>query len=154
MSNKNVNKIYLGAVGSGLPLLTKIKDYLEDEYELIDFSDNDKNYVEIGAEVGKAVSQDQDSFGIIICGNGFGISYGANIYDVRVSNCINLEQVISTREGNNANVLALGAKFVDEATALNMVETFISTKFAENIDQDTKEFLQDSFDQITKLRSI
>ena len=150
-------------IGSHVQSISDIQDQTFQEQEevtlkqLQDFKDQqlplfDGSKEEAMTNAILEAKEDKDSIGIIACGNGFGISYGANIHDVRVSNCINPEQVISTRSGNDANILALGARFVSEADALTMVDLFLSTEFGQGLDPEVIEFLSDSFKQITKER--
>ena len=68
--------------------------------------------------------------GIAICGSGNGINMTVNKYkDVRSALCWNTEICKLAREHNNANVLAIPARFISENLALQIVETFINTKF-------------------------
>ena len=77
-----------------------------------------------------AVESGKASFGIILCGSGNGANMTANKYqNVRSALCWNKEIVALAREHNNANILSIPARFTALPQALEMVETFLNTKF-------------------------
>lgn len=68
---------------------------------------------------------------IIICGTGIGISMTANkIRGIRCALCGDCFSAKATREHNDANVLALGARVVGLDLALMIVDTFLDTPFS------------------------
>ena len=68
--------------------------------------------------------------GVLICGSGIGISIAANRHNhIRAALCHNAELAALAREHNNANVLVLGARFVNEENAIKCLKTFLNTKF-------------------------
>lgn len=70
--------------------------------------------------------------GILICGSGIGISIAANRHaNIRAALCHNVEYAKLAREHNNANVLALGARYLTEEEAYKIVITFLETPFLE-----------------------
>ena len=69
--------------------------------------------------------------GILICGTGIGISITANkVPGVRAALCSDCFSAAATRQHNNANILALGARVVGEGLALMIVDTFLDTPFS------------------------
>ncbi|HBY70047.1 MAG TPA: ribose-5-phosphate isomerase, partial [Flavobacteriaceae bacterium] len=69
-------------------------------------------------------------FGIIICGSGNGANMTANKHQkVRSALCWTKEITALAREHNDANVLSIPARFTSEPQALEMVKTFLTTKF-------------------------
>ncbi|TKX28219.1 ribose 5-phosphate isomerase B [Campylobacter sp. MIT 12-5580] len=73
---------------------------------------------------------DENSFGILICGSGIGMSIAANKHKcVRCALCNDLTAARLAREHNNANVLALGARFVSVDRAKEIVKEFLNTEF-------------------------
>lgn len=69
--------------------------------------------------------------GILICGTGIGISITANkIPGIRAALCSDCFSAKATREHNDANVLALGARVLGEGLALMIVDTFLDTPFS------------------------
>ncbi len=88
------------------------------------------DYPDFGDKLASAIERGEVEQGIAICGTGIGISIAANRNPaVRAGLCTDTEMARLTREHNDANVLALGARITDEATALDIVETFLNTEF-------------------------
>lgn len=80
--------------------------------------------------VASDVETDSADLGIIICGSGNGASMTANKHQgIRAALCWNKELVALAREHNNANILSLPARFISLPQALEMVITFLNTKF-------------------------
>jgi ribose 5-phosphate isomerase B len=68
--------------------------------------------------------------GILVCSSGVGMSIAANkVHGVRAALAAHPEEVELTRRHNDANVLALGAKFTPQPDAEAMVDIFLSTGF-------------------------
>ena len=68
---------------------------------------------------------------ILICGTGIGISITANkIKGIRAALCSDTFSAHATREHNDANILAMGARVVGEGLALDIVDTFLETEFS------------------------
>ena len=109
--------------------------YLESKLniEIIDFgthSEESVDYAEYGHMVGKCVSSGAADRGIVICGSGIGISIAANkIKGVRAALCISIDHAIISRKHNDANVLALGARFISLKTMLEISENWLKTDF-------------------------
>ncbi len=83
-----------------------------------------------GKAVGEAVAKKEADYGVVICGTGIGISIAANkVKGVRAALCMNTTMARLTREHNDANVLAFGARMVGDVLALEMVDTFLTTAF-------------------------
>ncbi len=80
--------------------------------------------------VAKDVEDNKVDFGVIICGSGNGASMTANKYKkVRCALCWSKEIVELARKHNDANILSLPARFISLPQALEMVKTFLETKF-------------------------
>lgn len=76
---------------------------------------------------------DENSFGILICGSGIGISISANRHKhIRAALCHNKNTAKLSRAHNNANVICLGARMLRPKYALNICKTFLSQKFDGN----------------------
>ncbi|NLP45074.1 MAG: RpiB/LacA/LacB family sugar-phosphate isomerase, partial [Peptococcaceae bacterium] len=83
-----------------------------------------------GFKVGELVVTKQADYGIVVCGTGIGISIAANkVKGIRAALCTNSYMARMSREHNNANVLALGARVIGPGLALDIVETFLTTDF-------------------------
>ncbi len=73
---------------------------------------------------------DVNEFAILICGSGIGISISANRNKhIRAAVCSNIKLAKLSRAHNNANALCLGARFVNNKSALRIVKAFLQTKF-------------------------
>lgn len=127
-------KIAVGCDHGGFELKEKVKAHLEGKgYEVLDLgchSTESVNYPVYGKAVGKAVANKEADYGVVICGTGIGISIAANkVKGVRAALCMNTTMARLTREHNNANILAFGARMVGDVLALEMVDTFLNTAF-------------------------
>ncbi len=131
-------KIYIGSDHAGFELKEKLKKYLESlSIEVIDkgaFSlDMNDDYPDFIVPVAEAVAKDNESLGIILGGSGEGEQISANkVEGIRAVEYYggNLEIVKLGREHNNANILSLGARFVNEDEAKEAVKLFIDTPFS------------------------
>lgn len=80
--------------------------------------------------VAKAVTSGKATFGIVICGSGNGVQMTVNKHrGIRAGLCWNKEVVALTRQHNNANILALPARFITLAQAVDFVDVFLDTPF-------------------------
>ena len=76
------------------------------------------------------VAQNTVDFGIIVCGSGNGAAMTANKHQqVRAALCWSNELATLARQHNNANVLSIPARFTAVPQVLEMVKTFLKTKF-------------------------
>jgi ribose 5-phosphate isomerase B len=126
-------KIAIGSDHAGFGLKERIKQFLkENKYHFEDFgaaSDEASDYPDFAKRVAEAVLGGFD-LGILICGSGIGMSMAANKFPgIRAAFCMNAELAKAGREDNNANILTLGARFIDEATAKKTVKVFLEAKF-------------------------
>jgi ribose 5-phosphate isomerase B len=126
-------KIYIGSDHAGFELKEKVKHFLMDsQQEVIDkgcYSLERVDYSDYGHLVAEAVVGN-DAIGIIICGSGVGISIAANRHKgVRAANAWNAEIAKLARQHNDANILALPARFISETEAKEIVSTFLNEKF-------------------------
>ena len=124
----------IGADHAGFKLKKKIVKSLQDKgFDVQDYccdSDASIDYPDYGHPVASMVEKNEGMLGIVICGSGNGINMTANKHQgVRSALCWNKELVELAREHNNANVLALPARFISEENALEMVDVFFTTPF-------------------------
>ena len=88
------------------------------------------DYPDFAHAVARSVAEDPDALGIVICGSGNGVNITANKHPgVRAALAWNAEVAALARAHNNANVLALPARFIDGATAMAIVEAFLNAAF-------------------------
>lgn len=127
-------KIALGSDHGGLSLKKDIIAYLEKKnIEVKDFgtlTGESCDYPDYALKVAEEVAEKKYDFGILVCGTGIGISIAANkVPGIRAALCSDTFSAHATREHNNANILALGERVVGKGLALDIVETFINSKF-------------------------
>ncbi len=131
-------KIFIGSDHAGYELKEKLKTYIIKELGLeledkgaFSFEPMD-DYPDFIIPVAEAVSSSHESLGIILGGSGEGEQISANkIEGVRAIEYYggNLEIVKLGREHNDANILSLGARFINEDEAKKAVSLFINTQF-------------------------
>ena len=124
----------LGSDHAGYQLKEQIKQVLKEKNigfeDFGPFSEGSVDYPDFGHLVGNALDTETHNFGIVICGSGNGINMTVNKYKkVRSALCWSTEICELARLHNNANVLAIPARFISEKEALEIVNTFISTSF-------------------------
>jgi ribose 5-phosphate isomerase B len=101
----------------------KVINYGTDSEESVDYPD----FVH---PVASDVEEHKVDFGIIICGSGNGASMTANKHQgVRAALCWTKEIAKLARQHNNANILSIPARYVSQAQAIDMVDTFLETEF-------------------------
>ncbi len=92
--------------------------------------DSSVDYPVFGAKLASAIVSGEATRGVGICGTGIGMSIVLNRTPrVSAALCYNLEAVELGRRHNDANVLVLGSRLMEEAVAISCLEKFIETKF-------------------------
>lgn len=132
---KSIMTISMASDHAGYERKEQVKKYLEGlGIKVLDFGTNDTtscDYADFAYPACKAVVNNEANLGILICYTGIGMSMTANkVKGIRAGLVFNKENAHLTREHNNANVLCMGAKDVDEKTAIEIVNEFINTTFA------------------------
>lgn len=127
--------IAIGSDHGGFELKKEVMAHLDARgLEYKDFgtySDASCDYPVYGKAVAKAIASGECERGIIICGTGIGISIAANkVHGIRAALCGDCFSAEATRQHNDANVLALGARVVGPGLALKIVDTFLDTPFS------------------------
>tara|TARA_R110000868_G_scaffold34421_1_gene124355 strand:- start:59965 stop:60396 length:432 start_codon:yes stop_codon:yes gene_type:complete len=113
----------LAVVGLLKSMNIEVENYGTDGTDSVDYPD----FVH---PVATAVENNKVDLGIIICGSGNGASMTANKHQgIRCALCWTKEIVALAREHNDANILSLPARFISLPQALEMVKTFLDTKF-------------------------
>jgi ribose 5-phosphate isomerase B len=126
--------IYVGSDHAGYNLKQAVKKHLEEKgnkvIDLGSFSPDDPvDYSDIAREVAEKIQENQDAFGIIICGTGQGSAMAANRHKkVRAALCDTVELAEMSRRHNYANVLCMGERTTDQALALQIVDKFLETE--------------------------
>lgn len=129
-------KVALGSDHAGFRLKEIIREELRSrKVKYTDygtFCENSVDYPDISLVVAEAVRGGEFDCGILVCGTGIGMAIAANKYSgIRAAVCSDSYSVRCSREHNDANILALGARVIGPGLALDLVDTFISTPFGE-----------------------
>jgi ribose 5-phosphate isomerase B len=91
------------------------------------------DYPDIAAAVGRTVRAGEARLGILVDGAGIGSAMAANkLQGIRAAPCGDAASARNAREHNDANVLTLGARFVDPMRMREIVETFLTTECTED----------------------
>lgn len=127
-------KIAIASDHAGFELKEKLKQYLlSQKIEIIDkgtHSTNSVDYPDYGHILAQTVLNKECDFGIAICGSGNGINMTVNKHKgIRGALCWNEEIARLAKQHNNANVISLPGRFIDETTAQKIVDAFISAEF-------------------------
>jgi ribose 5-phosphate isomerase B len=126
--------IAIGADHAGFVLKQQLVEALRREgHSVVDKGTNNADstdYPDYAEAVARSVADGTADRGILVCSTGVGMSIAANKIDgVRAALAVNLEEVQLTRQHNDANVLAIGARYTDPAAAGGYVKVFLETPF-------------------------
>ena len=127
-------KVAVACDHGGFLLKTALINRLSsDQLQIVDlgcYNEDPVDYPDYAFLVAEAVASGEHTFGLVICTTGVGVSISANkVHGIRCALCTNEIMSEMSRRHNDANVLALGAEFVDEELALRIAERFFSTRF-------------------------
>ena len=127
-------KIAIGNDHVAVDMKNHISEYLTNKgYEIVNFgtdSTERADYPIYGKAVAEAVAKGECDLGILICGTGIGISLAANkVPGIRAAVCSEAYSARLTRQHNNANIIAFGARVVGQATAEMIVDEFLNAEF-------------------------
>lgn len=146
-------KIYLASDHAGFELKNEVKRYLlQNNYNVEDlgtYSKEPVNWPEYGARAAGKVAEDPDnSKGIIICGSGLGMSMVANKFkNIRAALCHDEYTAEMSRKHNNANILNLGARILNNKKALKIVEIWLNTEFEGGRHQRRLDYLHNKIER-------
>lgn len=129
-------KIFIGSDHAGFNLKEELKRYmLEHGYNVEDMGANkidpEDDYPDYVVPVAQNVAQNPGSMGIVIGRSGNGEAIMANkVKGIRAALCTNEEMAYKAKADNDANILSLGADFLDLETAKRIVKVFLETPFS------------------------
>ncbi len=141
-----ISTIHLGADHAGFEMKQEIGTWLEqqgysvEDHGAFEYNEED-DYTDFCAPVAQAVALDHNSRGIIFGGSGQGEAIIANRFPNIRAIVFNgqyqpaderevPEEVITSRQHNDSNILSLGARFLSSEEALEAVETWLETDFS------------------------
>jgi len=128
--------IAIAADHAGFDLKSTLLEELKSAgYAVLDLGTSDAttsvDYPDFGNALAEAVTSGKADAGVVVCGTGIGISIAANRHPgVRAALCHDTTSARLSREHNDANVLALGARMTGEQVAKDCLHTFLNTEFA------------------------
>ena len=127
-------KIAIGNDHVAVEMKNLVKEHLEAKgYEVVNFGTDTgerANYPVYGKKVADAVASGECDFGVLICGTGVGISLAANkVKGIRACVCSDPYTARLTRQHNNANIIAFGARVIGPELALMIVDEFFGAEF-------------------------
>ena len=127
-------RLSIGSDHAGYELTRALVEHLRQKgHELDDhgtFSSDSTDYPSYAHAVADAVAQERADLGIVVCGSGNGVNITANKHHgVRSALAWNGEVAALARQHNDANVLALPARYIGLEEALVIVEAFLSNRF-------------------------
>lgn len=119
---------------AGFELKEAVKQFLsENQYIVKDYgtySSDSVDYPDMVHPLGKDINAGIYERGIVICGTGNGVQMTVNKYpNVRCALCWIPEIAKLARQHNNANILAMPARFISKEIALDIVKTYLNTDF-------------------------
>ncbi|MCL5116492.1 MAG: ribose 5-phosphate isomerase B [Firmicutes bacterium] len=128
-------RIAVGADHAGWPLKEPLVSFLiEHGWDVEDFGTfggDSVDYPDYALKVAEAVARGDVERGLLLCGSGQGMCMTANkVGSVRAALAHDVVSARLSREHNDANVLAMGARFVAQPLAEEILLTFLSTEFA------------------------
>lgn len=129
-----VKTIALGCDHAGFDYKNPIFNHLREKgFDVLDFgtySTASADYPDFAHPTAAAVEEGKAELGILICGSGNGVAITANKHQgIRCALCWLPSIASLSRQHNNANMMALPARFVSLEAALEMVDIFITTAF-------------------------
>jgi ribose 5-phosphate isomerase B len=150
----NINRIHIGSDHAGFEMKEELKSFLESSgYDVIDHGafeyDEDDDYPDFIFPAVESVAIDPESVGIILGGSGQGEAICANrvkgiravVFNGQYNPAINFDdtlendreipnEIVLSRQHNDANVLSLGARFLTMSEAKDAVELWLETEFS------------------------
>ena len=126
-------KLAVACDHGGYALKEAIKARFADSCEFLDLGTNSPDsvdYPEYGKALARAIIDGKAKRGIAICGSGIGISIAVNRFpQLRAALCTDVTMARLSRQHNDANVLALGARITAEEKAFDIIKAFLTTEF-------------------------
>lgn len=126
-------KVLIASDHAGYELKEQIKVHFNQDFEFEDLGTNSLesvDYPDFAHKLAERVVKDSNQYGVLICGTGNGMAMTANKHEgVRAGLCWSKEIATLIRQHNNANILVMPARFIPNATAFEIFDTFFHTDF-------------------------
>lgn len=128
-----MKKIAIAADHAGFEYKEYLKEQLKDLFDIQDFgtfSLDSVDYPDFVHPAATSVEKGDNEFGILICGSGQGVQITANKHQqIRCALAWMPEIAELSRQHNNANMIAIPARFIAKELALEIVNKFLATDF-------------------------
>lgn len=128
-----MKKIAIASDHAGFEYKELIKEHLENRYKIDDYgtySGDSVDYPDFVHPTASSVEIGENDLGILICGSGQGVSITANKHQkIRCALCWDVEIAKLSRQHNNANMVAIPARFISKELALKIIDAFLITDF-------------------------
>ena len=126
--------IAIGCDHGGLNIKNAVINYFKEQgIEYKDYGTDTADSVDYpiyAYQVARAVADGAAELGIICCGTGIGVSMAANkVKGIRAAVCADEFCAEMTRRHNNANIMCMGGRVIDEAKAVKLADIFLHTPF-------------------------
>ena len=136
MTTQVITKIIIGSDHAGYPMKEKVKGNLQkygiEVEDVGTYSEESVDYTDFGKKVASKVSDGTFDRGILICGTGLGMSMVANRFlGVRAALANDLFSAIMSRRHNDSNILVMGGRLIGDTLAMQVVDTWLETRFEE-----------------------
>ena len=127
-------KICISSDHAGFNLKEDIKSYLINKqisvFDLGPYENKSVDYPDYARKLANRIKAKKRDIGILVCGSGTGMAISANkIKAIRAAVCYNVKSTRLSRQHNNANIIALGARLIKKNLSLKLIDTFLKTKF-------------------------
>ena len=127
-------KVCIASDHAGFNLKEDIKNYLINKnisiFDLGPYKKKSFDYPDYAKKLANRIKAKKSDIGILVCGSGTGMAITANkIKTIRAAVCYNTKSTRLSRQHNNANIIALGARLTKKTLSLKLVEIFLKTKF-------------------------
>ena len=127
-------KLAIGNDHVAVDMKLEIKEFLESKgVEVVDVGTNDRgrfNYPVSGYRVARMVADGEVDGGVLICGTGVGISLAANkVHGIRACVCSDPYTAKLSKQHNNTNIIAFGARVIGPELAKMIVEEWMNAEF-------------------------
>lgn len=127
-------KLALACDHGGFKLKETVKKHLEEKgYEVVDFgtyNEESCDYPDYASKAAFAVAKKECEKGIVICGTGIGVSIVANkVHGIRCALVHDVFSAKATRQHNDTNMMAMGARVIGEGLALEIVDAWLNASY-------------------------
>ncbi len=127
-------KICIASDHAGFNLKEIIKNHLINKnisvHDLGPLTNKSVDYPDFAKKLSSRIIKKKSDVGILVCGSGTGMAMSANkIKGIRAAVCYNPKSTRLSRQHNNANIIAIGARLISKKNALKLVSVFFGTKF-------------------------